>query len=129
MEKLLAALGHTERLAIVDHLIVHGPVTQGELQRALGFQKGTVSKWTTSLEDAGVIERDSVGAPFRLVDKELLCSILERAAEYSVREDAREIARLTAEVHEKRGRGKRYADAAADDEAISNRRKLKAVDS
>lgn len=128
MEELFEALGHADRLEIVDYLIEHGSATQAELQRALGFQKGTLSKWTTRLEEGGVIRRDAVGAPFELVSPDLVCALLERALEHQVEQGRLEIERLTTEIHDKRERAKRYAARARNSEELERRRTLRSIE-
>jgi ArsR family transcriptional regulator len=58
--RILKALAHPTRLALVDHL-QKAPATAGELTRLVGFDQSTVSRHLSVLKNAGILDDRKAG--------------------------------------------------------------------
>jgi DNA-binding transcriptional ArsR family regulator len=78
---ILAALGHREKIRIVERLS-EGDAKQKQLTEDLGLSSGTLSRWLGELVRARIIcqDRDGSHDPYRLVKPERTNELLDTAA-------------------------------------------------
>jgi hypothetical protein len=90
MERLFKALGHKDRLWIVQRVAANGRTKQKDLAIALGESgrkrpnRGTMSAWIKELADAGLIEHDGQQDTVRLTNHEQVGRLLALASALTV---------------------------------------------